>query len=366
MKYIQYLCLSILIFILACTTAKEAYQKGNYKAAIEKSLKEIKDGKDVGQNKNLLNQSFDRKYDELTSRYENRNRVAIEKRQTLYREMEELVDLFVEAHLYLDSDNKEKQVTFDKQALQLRAEMATYYYDLGIEFLASTKKNGDKKIARKSYEAFHKVYEDYDTGNFPDLDSLVDLTLNMSILEYNFDIDLGFNFSQSWEIKQVFGRLPSSSPTFKKFYVDGSCKKCDCLIELNFRDLDERRLTSLESRQFEKKVQDGFTTTKDDKGNTIQVPKYKLLKGRVDIDKTRFEFLWQVRSDVDKETINCDETGYTFEATKWVEVFDYHLSGDAEAIPSEYRQYNKPNINKDDILEDLLDDLFRQVVNYYD
>ena len=353
-------------FFGACTSAKEAFQKGDYNSAIKKSLKEIKAEKDVRQNKTLLNRAFDKKSLELISKIEDRSKLGLTPLKNLYDDYEDFLTLSTEVKPYLEPENLDKKIKLEKNADVLLDDICKILVDTGMEHYDNARVKKDKKEARLAYEtltdlASYDIYQKYKEAT-----SLIDQALELAIYHYQFDIDHGFNIGESWEIKSQFSKLPNRGSTYKKFYVDGKCKPCDCVIELNFRDLRESKHISSETKSFEKKVEDGFTTTKDDKGNIIKIPVYKILRGQVAIEKTRYDFNWEIRSDVNKNTSACDADYRTFDASKSVEVFDYRISGDRDAIPGEYKNYTRPNLDKDDLIEDLLEDLFNQVVNYYD
>lgn len=366
MRYFKYMGFAVWLFVIACTSAKEAYQKGEYESAIQKSLKNLKAEKDIRQNKTLLNNAFDKRYAELNNRFEDRAKLDLKLLEKLYSDCDKFLVLATEVKPYLESTNIEKKLKLDKNTDLLEDEICTALYEKAIDHYDNARVKKDKKEARLAYETFMDLSSYDSQKKYKETNSLLEKSLELATYHYQFDIDHGFNIGESWEIKSQFSKLSNKGSTFKKFYTEGQCKPCDCVIELNFRDLRESKHTSTETKSFEKKVEDGYTTTKDDKGNVIKTPVYKILRGQVVIEKTRFDFNWEIKSEVKKETVACDADYRTFDASKSIDLYDYRLSGDRDAIPSEYKNYTRPTLDKDDLIDDLLEDLFNQVVNYYD
>lgn len=355
-----------IVFTMACTSAKEAYQKGDYAAAIRKSMKELRADKNVTQNKQLLNNAFQRRYQELHNQFTDRKLNELKKLKKMYWEIDEFLELATESKPYLNEENIRYKEQMANDEDQLESDICTVLFEAGMEHYDTARLRNDKQQARLAHETFLDLASFDTQKRYKETAELIDHSLSMAVIKYHFVIDHGFNFGYSWKIKNQFSRLVNKGSTYKQFYVDTDCHPCDCIVELNFRELRESQFSSRESRTFEKKVEDGYTTTKDDKGNTIKVPIYKTLRGVVIADKIRYDFNWEIRSDVNKESQSCDASYQTFETAKSFEVYEYSFSGDREAIPAEYKNYSRPTLDKDDIIDDLLEDLFNQVVNYYD
>ena len=366
MKLLQQWILLCLVFTIACTSAKEAYQKGDYAAAVKKSMKELKAEKNVSQNTQLLNNAFQRRYQELHFRFTDRKLTDLTKLKKLYWEIDEFLELATEARPYLNEEGIEQKQQLTRDEDQLEFDICTEIFEKTMEHYDTARLRKDKNEARMAHEGFIELASFDTQKKYKESQELIERSLEMAIYNYQFEIDHGFNIGYSWKIKNQFSRVVNKGSTYKQFFVDADCKPCDCVIELNFRELRESQFSSRESKSFEKKIEDGFTTTKDDKGNTIKVPIYKILRGQVIADKTRYDFNWEIRADVNKETSGCDATYNTFDASRSLEIYEYSLNGDREAIPAEYKNYSRPILDKDDIIDDLLEDLFNKVVNYYD
>lgn len=366
MKLLYPWVLLYIVITMACTSAKEAYQKGDYAAAIKKSLKELKAEKNVSQNRQLLNNAFQRKYQELHFQFSDRKLSELPKLKKLYWQMDEFLELATEARPFLNEDGIQNKAQLTQDEDQLEVDICGLLFENGMEHYDLARLRKDKNEARLAHEAFVELASFDTKKRYKETQDLIDRSLDMAVVNYQFVIDHGFNIGYSWKIKNQFSRLSNRGSTYKEFFVEADCHPCDCVIELNFGELRERQFTSRESKSFEKKIEDGFTTTKDDKGNTIKVPIYKTLRGVVTADKVRYDFNWEIRSDVNKESASCDASYQRFDAARSIEMYEYSFSGDREAIPAEYKNYTRPLLDKDDIIDDLLEDLYNKVVNYYD
>lgn len=366
MRFIHLLMCCLLSVIISCSSARKSYQKGNYESAIRKSAKEIKAEKDVKQNTALLNNAFDNRFKELAYEFEDRKRSNFDKQKKLYKEMAGFAELATEARPFLNQENITNKSLNESNLLKIEDEVCAVLYERGMQHLDNARAYNDKKEARMAHERFKDLASFDKGGKYKETRNLINLALDLATYRYQFNIDHGFNIGYSWKIRNRFSNLASRGSTYKLFYVDASCKPCDCIIGLLFRDLRESEETTRETKNFEKKVEDGFTTTKDDRGNTINIPRFKTLRGQVEIKKTTLSFNWQIQANVRKGTPACDVNFQSFEINRKFEYFDYYITGDREAVPSEYKSYVKPVHKKDSILDEMLENLYYQVYSYYD
>ena len=145
---------AVLLSVIACTSAKEAYQKGDYESAIQKSLKDLKAEKDFKQNKTLLNNAFDKRYLELNNRFEDRAKLDLKMLKNCSAIVIIFLVLATEAKSYLESTNIEKKAKLDKHTDLLEDEICSALYDKGIDHYDTARVKRIKKEARLAYETF--------------------------------------------------------------------------------------------------------------------------------------------------------------------------------------------------------------------
>ena len=360
------LCIySSFLFFITCTSAKEAYNKGNYISAIKKCLNEINDQKNVRENKKLLNRSLAARKKEIYPKSLSFENLALKEKESSYDQLTDLSKYFEKSQAYLDSVNQvnAKQINLDVNVL--KDEIIDSHYSKGRESLQEAIAKKDKILARDAYDSFSKIKNKYKTS-MVGLDSLIDLSYEKSIIVINFIIDDGFNISESWDIKRKFENLKNKTKDFKTFYVDKRFTDSDCTIELNFRTIDENKQTYNENKHFEDKIQDGYTIEKDKDGKEIKVIKYKTISADVEIERTTFTLQWRLEADVNHHNSNCNESSNTFRTEKKFEQVVHHIRGDHRVVPSNYKSNSTNTYNKSDLVDDMIDDLYDQVYNYYD
>jgi len=289
MKYIGFI-LSVFIILSSCSTSKKQFQKGNYDAAIEKAVKNLK--KDP-QNKNetlILQKSYrlaneqdldQIKFLRMEGKPENwdiilEHYLALKNRQAKVRPV-----------LPLKLDNRTinfDYVDYDAQIIEAKQKAAEYFFAHARKLL----KNGDKNSYRKAYEEFLKVKRYW--GDFENIDQLISLSryYGMSraliVIQNNTQLKLSPEFTND-----LLAIDPTKLNTnWVEYYtrdLDDSVKY-DYQIAINLNhimvspDLQREKDTMIR-----KKVENGWqyvldqngNVMKDSLGNDIKMKKYKTL-----------------------------------------------------------------------------------------
>ncbi|MEM9549080.1 MAG: hypothetical protein AAGA77_24040, partial [Bacteroidota bacterium] len=153
---------------------------------------------------------------------------------------------------------------------------------------------------------------------------------------------------------------------FVQIVYDNNSIKSDCEVELDFSRLDVDERSENSSRNYTKEILDGYRTETDTSGNSVQVPIYKEVSGTVTTRRITKTVSWRVDVEINRSTNNCDlrEERFTEEVEDKIEI--YELSGDERAIPNEFKDSSNQELkDTDDMVEDLIDDLYRRVRNYF-
>lgn len=359
MKSKLFLLILLIPLCVGCSGPQKLYEKGNYKKAYDKALSELKKSKNRKM-KTLLNKSFSKMIDDargdiidLDERYEYTALVA---NLEIY---EEVRDRYNKGQQFLDEDNILK---FDN--FQERGELFVMdAYEVGLNYMREYEETKLKVYAQDAFQYFSLV-DTYGLDEYQNLESLIQNSLELGIVIYNIHLDLSFDRSYSWELDHQFDDLEGKSG-FIQIVYDRPISNEDCLVELDFSQLEERYDERSSSRTYSQKIQDGYTIQVDTSGNETKVPKYITVEGTVITNRITKALSWIVDLEVRSVTQNCNLKEERFYEGIEDVIEKYEIRGDERAIPSEY--FNTTNSefeNTPRMVDDLIDELYREVRNY--
>ncbi|MBT8189412.1 MAG: hypothetical protein KJO29_03195, partial [Bacteroidia bacterium] len=83
--------------------------------------------------------------------------------------------------------------------------------------------------------------------------------------------------------------------------------------------------------------------------------------------ETRRTYNWRVRGNVRSLSPYCKARNESFEVERTITRESYVLSGDKRAIPDRYKRRNEnfTRQQEEDIIEELIEDIYREIVHYY-
>ena len=348
-----------LLLIIACASPKKLYEKGKYFKAFDSVLNDIEDGKKERNNLVLLNKSFAKMID-LAREEMNvlEDGYKIKELRDNFKQYEKVDSRYEKGRPYLDDANKEKYNGFNQEKVQLVEDT----YLEGKDLLTYFEENNRKLDARNAYYHFELVKEN--SNDYNDIESLLREAREKAIVIYNIDADLDSDFSYQWDVDRRFDDLEGEEGFYKIVY-DYSEGSEDCLVELDFSRLDVDEKESESKKNYTVEVIDGYETKTDTSGNTIEIPIYKDVSGTVTIRTLTKTVSWRIDIELLKSNQNCDlkERRFTESVEDKIEVIE--IEGDERAIPDEYKnRTNKKLEDTDDMVDDLLDKLYRDVRNY--
>jgi len=350
---------TISLLAVSCYGPKKLYEKGKYGKAFDKALSDVKKGKDRKM-KTLLNKAFakliDQKRDDiidLGARYD------LDDAEHNLRKYEDVDERFDKGEAYLTDDNVTRY-----QGLRAEKEMLVErVFNDGVDLMENFATSQRKIDAQEAYHHFILV-DKYCDVDYENIDLLLRDALEGGTVVYNVSSDPGFDFTYRWEIDRRFDDLEGTQG-FRRITYDAFSNQGDCLVELDFSDLDVDVQEQSSSQSYSKEIQDGYTTKVDTSGREIKVPNYVNVTGSVETIKLIKTVSWRMQLDVRSMTGDCDlrEERWSRYVTDQVE--QYELRGDDRAIPSQFKQRQSGELeDTDDMVDDLLDDLYREVYNY--
>lgn len=350
--------------LLSCASPQKSFNKGNYEKAFTSSLKSLKKGDKDRKLKSILNKSFDKLYEEHMSEVDRLSSSSyIEDWEESYLHLSKLLAYYDEGERYLDSDLDVAMSTAREQALLLREDLSSGFYNLASEKMDSYDRTGDKSMAQDAHQFYLKAldygYEDRDLRNE------INTAYEAAIVTINVEASAPYDLSYNWEIDRRFDDLENESEGFVKVTYDGMSMNADCNMEIRFSNLRRNLNERSTIRNFSERIQDGYDTQVDTSGRTTRVPIYVTVTGQVDIITEEYNYEWEASVNNYGDSRYCNFNNRRFRETERLVVERYQISGDRRAIPNEYLNDRVDNIDEDRVAEDLMDEIYDDIRRYY-
>ena len=296
MKKIAYL-LAIILVITSCVSSKKQLQKGNYDAAIEKSVKKLmkkQDNKDeilildkaynianeqdLSRVKYLKLESNPGRWDEILNHY-----LRLKNRQTLVRTVLPLrMPRRTIDYEYFD---------YDREIVEAKHNAAEFFFVHGQKLMG----NENKESYREAYYEFRKVKEYW--GDYQNIDQLLNESHYLGMSRVLVTIENKTHLKLSEEFKKDLlainhAALHSEWVEYHKRHLDEKINY-DVLVYISLKIIDVSPELVKEKDYIEKKkVEDGFdyaldqngNVMKDTAGNDIKINKYKELYYEINFD----------------------------------------------------------------------------------
>jgi hypothetical protein len=358
---LSFILISILLFT-ACKSAKDLLEKKDYIGAYESAYASLKKGKDMSENRSVMRSALaalQREYDMKMGQYSQGN---LQKKMEVADAGIDLLDKYDRASNYVDvKDEVINELRNESETI--RKAVGGLLIDQSKSELATLKSSGNKSLARPIIAKLNKV-ENY-LGLSNDLTKLKD-----EVYQYGTFIVLytaryfGSNFN-SYMLENTFRSLEyQSADRLDLFFYNrlpNSNMQADCEVSIMLDRPDTRRYNDNRQQNFTQRVEDGFTITKDSKGNDVRTPRYVNVSATVNINSEVTEMSMRASTEVRGQSSQCRSLNsryYTGSSRATREQYSY--SGDSRAVPSRYRStYGGDNKSEQQMEEEVL----RQIVN---
>ncbi len=364
MRIVYISLMFVILCIIACSSPQKSLDKGNYQQAFSSALKNLQKGKSERRDRTVLNEAFDKLSEEKlfdAEKYLASN--MLEDWEISYRKYDELIDLYDDGKRYLSSDFDPmmEEVQLSKDTLQRG--LALNYFDLGEMSMAAFDETQNKLAAQEAHYYFDRV-RTYDR-DFPEILDAIDEALEKGVILVLVEADAPFETSYSWEINNEFDEVERESSEYVEIRYNRLTFDADCVLEINFGRIDVNRDQSSRTENFTEEVEDGFETQRDTSGREVRIQKYKTVEGTVRTISENLTYRWEMAVRPSGIREYCDYNQRFFNAEERLTLERYELSGDRDAIPSRYRQNNDRRVEEDEVVEELIEELYDQFVRYY-
>ena len=366
MKFISTLSalLCTIILLSSCASPQKSFSKGNYEKAYRLALKNIKKGKKSRKDISVLNNAFNEIVKEKSNtidKYIASN--VIEDWEEAYTEYSELIDIYYDGRQYLDKDYDVIMRKREADASDLKDDLAIHFREMGDDRLDDYFATSNKLLAQEAHRFYSKTQ--YYNPSYEDIDELLITSFENAVVHVFVEAESIWEHSLNWEIDSKFSNLERQSGGYYQVSYESNQALADCFLDIEFSGVDDTRAERRNTERYSQQVEDGYETRQDTSGNTIQVPKYITVTGEVTTVREIFNYRWRVRVQADGPNAYCDFNSRSFDAEREVIVESYETSGDSRAIPGTYTNDSFDWRDEENILEEMLDELYNEIESYY-
>jgi hypothetical protein len=312
MKQVIYFLLAAMI-LSSCGSSKKALQKGNYDAAIQKSVRQLRKKSDDAKEAANLDDAY-RRINEI-----DRERVRFLEREdnpnnydevfAIYERMKSRQSL-VRTVLPLNVNGRSidyEYIDYDAKIIASKRKAAEYYYNSGQNLMTT----GTKEAYRQAHLEMSKAQE-YSGGMYPDLDPLIEEArmkgISRVLVRVNNMTHLNIDPQFEQDLLEIDSRgLNSDWVEYHLRHLDENITyDYDILVNLEIINVSPDDVKEKDNL-YKKEIEDGFdyvldangNVMKDTAGNDIKLIKYKTLQATV-IETHQFK---SVRIDGNVEVI---------------------------------------------------------------
>lgn len=363
--------LAILILTLfSCSrNAQKFLDKGDYHKAYNIALKNLKKDRKSRKDRSVLNKSFEQILNDKNSEYDRYIKSdVIEDWEIAYNQYKVLWEIYDEGKSYLDN-------SYDSELLQKKAgqevlmkDIANNYFRMGTESMATYKGTDNKAYAQDAYTFFRKA-DSYEVNEVtaPDLDRFMDESLTAGMISILVITEAPYDRILKREIDKEFYELESKSEGFEEILYERNIVNPDCVLRMYFDRLDVDVDQDRSRETFTEEIEDGYDTSQDTSGVEIRTPRYRTVTGQVTTIRDRVIYSWQMEVNPEGPSDICHFDRKVFREREEITNEYYEISGDNRAIPNRYNQPYFDSRNEEDVIADLIEELYDEVIrNYFD
>lgn len=354
-----------ILFLFSCASPQRHFKKGNYEKAYKGALKELEKQQDSRKNKSLLNKALK----ELVFENQKNGRLLlrsdhIEDWESAYRKNIDLLTLYEEGRRYVLNKWANRMDSLELFNDKLEQDIAINYWQMGLDNMENFQESFNKLEAQDAHHYFLKA----DEYKYEDerIDSLLEVSYELGLIHILFETDV-WDMSYNWLIDNKFRNIIHESHGFLMVHYENNLSYADCRIDINFNSIERKDRDYSSTEDFTKEILDGYDTVVDSTGQSQSIPRYITITGSVNIIETQRTYSWRVRSNVRTLTPFCQMRNERFEVNRSISIEKYILSGDKRAIPDRYKRRNEEfsRQQEDDLIENLIEDIYHEIVRYY-
>lgn len=358
--------LTLILLLASCANPQKLLEKGDYDRAYKTILSQLESNKSKPSKETIkvLDEALEGIWKKDSTHIFRLSQSTTEKDWDKALESnQELREKLDRSRPYTRSFDKRYDylVEFDEG---FREELFYTYRSRGLEGVEKYELSKRKTVAQSAYHNFRKALE---YGNDSEVDSLANVMFNKGIMVYQVDVGtrLVFGIFDS-DIDRIFDDIESYSGGFRRIVFERSVNNIDCVMEIILQDLDFEIDESSSTEDFREQVQDGYETQVDTSGQEIQIPKFITVTGSVTTRTIRKTGTFEAEVNIYSKSDDCTLSDSKFRTSIQDAITRESRSGDERALPNDFSNTFEEELRDDDELaEEMVIDLYQQVVNYY-
>ena len=357
----------LITIMVACSSPKKHFSKGNYENAYKSALKDLSSGKRDRQLKTILNNSLKELIDE--SFYDSELLLRsndIEDWESVYELNDDLVQLYYEGKRYLDDSYESDFTIIESNNNNLREDILGSYLELGDISMEVYNDSQDKRAAQEAYYMYDSALKYVEGNKAYDVRDKIDSALIAGTIYIDVTVDV-WDAQYKYIVEREFRDIENNNNLFFIVTFDNWSGESDCQLEVDFSSLDINVRNQSRVERFSEQIEDGFRNEVDTSGNTTRVPILRDIEAEVTILEETRAYSWDIRVTTRSYTNYCDFSDNRFQVSDQVLITEYNIRGDQRAVPDNYRNNSQSFSSNDErnLIENLVENVYNEVERYY-
>lgn len=353
----------LLLLLTACQSPQQAFEAGDYDKAFKKALGRFKNNKGTPELGTIMRRSAEqilqRAHDQRDQLYASDDPEdwarALDRNAHLQEQLSPALP-YLEGTLQYDLDGLQAEYQ------RTRPLIYKAYLSNGLAKMAAFDTTWQKATAQSAYFDFEDARKYANSDSTAPFDSLMKTARQHGMLQARLEIDPPFFYR--FDTKRALRSLDGPSGLFYQLSYDLDPEEADCIVRINFSDVDIDEWEDSSEDHYTKEVVTGYETKRDTSGNTYEVPIHDEVSSTVTYITHHKSASLSVSVNIINQSGQCTMTGCSFSDQVEARDEEVEISGDTRAIPPHISETTFSDLpDDDDLAEDLIDNLSRRVIN---
>lgn len=352
----------LLLLLTACQSPRQAFEAGEYDKAFKKALARFEHSQGDPELRTLMRRSAEQI---LQREHSKRDQLYASDDPTDWaKALDRNVHLqkqFSPALPYLQGTLQYELDGLQSEYQRTRPLIYQAYLDRGRQRMLKFDATGRKATAQAAYFDFKSAKEYAGTSVEAPLDSLAKAARKGGTLRARVELDPPFFYR--FDTERALDNIAGPAGDFYQLSYNLNPAEADCVIRINFSDVDVDEWEDSSQDHFTEQVVTGYDTKRDTSGNTYEVPVYEEVSGTVAYITHHKRASLSVSVNIINQSGQCTMSGCSFSDQVEARDEQIEISGDTRAIPSHITETHFSDLpDDDDLAEDLIDALARRVI----
>ncbi len=352
----------LLLLLAACQSPRQAFEAGEYDKAFKKALDRFEHSQGDPELHILMRRSAEqilqREHGLRDQLYASDDPAdwaeALDRNADLQEQLSPALP-YLQSTLQFELDGLQSEYQ------RTRPLIYQAYLDRGRQRMLEFDTTGRKSTAQAAYFDFRHAEEYAGNSVEASLDSLLKAARKGGTLQARVELDPPFFYR--FDTERALDHLAGPAGDFYQLSYNLHPAEADCVIRINFSDVDVDEWEDSSEDHHTKEVITGHETKRDTSGNSYEVPVYEEVSGTVAYITHHKRASLSVSVNIINQSGQCTMSGCSFSDQVEARDEQIEISGDTRAIPSHITETHFSDLpDDDDLAEELIDALARRVV----